>query len=115
MNYTAIAFLLLVALTCSTARSIDASEEKVQEIREEIPSSNEDESFSLSVNVDEETRGKLAALLAKLKAYAAQSMGREESSSGDEEREVDWMKILQNMNDNAAKNKGREERKPLCR
>uniref|UniRef100_A0A482Z9I0 U22-Lycotoxin-Lsp1r_2 n=1 Tax=Lycosa sp. SGP-2016 TaxID=1905177 RepID=A0A482Z9I0_9ARAC len=34
MKYTIISFLLLVALTCTTARSIDAAEENVQEVRE---------------------------------------------------------------------------------
>uniref|UniRef100_A0A482ZK20 U22-Lycotoxin-Lsp1n_1 n=1 Tax=Lycosa sp. SGP-2016 TaxID=1905177 RepID=A0A482ZK20_9ARAC len=79
MKYTIIPFLLLVALTCCTARSIDASGKEVQEIREETPSSTKDTPFSLSANEDEEARGRLQAFLAKMKEIAAQTLGREEN------------------------------------
>nr|CAG6443295.1 Lycosin 4k 4ah Trochosin 2i precursor [Trochosa ruricola] len=111
MNYTIIAFFLLVALTCSTARSIDASEETAQEIREETPSSNEDAPFTLSANEAEEARNRLADLLAILKAVAVKASGREETFSANEDEEArnrlaDFLATLKAI---AAKVSGREE------
>uniref|UniRef100_A0A482ZIE8 U22-Lycotoxin-Lsp1p_1 n=1 Tax=Lycosa sp. SGP-2016 TaxID=1905177 RepID=A0A482ZIE8_9ARAC len=65
MKYTIISFLLLVALTCTTARSIDAAEENAQEVREET--SNEDALFSLFANEDEEARSAWIRIYEKLK------------------------------------------------
>uniref|UniRef100_A0A482ZEB4 U22-Lycotoxin-Lsp1i_1 n=1 Tax=Lycosa sp. SGP-2016 TaxID=1905177 RepID=A0A482ZEB4_9ARAC len=68
MKYTIISFLLLVALTCTTARSIDAAEENAQEVREET--SNEDALFSLFANEDEEARSAWIRIYEKLKKKA---------------------------------------------
>uniref|UniRef100_A0A482ZJY5 U22-Lycotoxin-Lsp1c_1 n=1 Tax=Lycosa sp. SGP-2016 TaxID=1905177 RepID=A0A482ZJY5_9ARAC len=65
MKYTIISFLLLVALTCTTARSIDAAEENAQEVREET--SNEDALFSLFANEDEEARSAWIRIYRKLR------------------------------------------------
>uniref|UniRef100_A0A482ZIX9 U22-Lycotoxin-Lsp1t_1 n=1 Tax=Lycosa sp. SGP-2016 TaxID=1905177 RepID=A0A482ZIX9_9ARAC len=113
MKYTIIPFLLLVALTCCTARSIDASGKEVQEIREETPSSTKDTPFSLSANEDEEARGRLQAFLAKMKKLLHRPLEGRKASLRMKKRGVDCK--LSCKNERNCCTDPWKEGKPLCK